>query len=297
MLDMMGLASTSVDLPPFNPEDPCPVVDGKILWRWDWAKTVHASQHNAKFAEAIQSAVLARRDGAERLFNDVPAEDWPNLKNAIESAYVNLRREWDSRQTDDKLKRKDITRKRNRKRGLKEEKVKRRRIAWDIFKVTANIPEELNEMGIASKELAERALDIRYMSSEESDAGDDIAEEDPTHKIAEEVLAEIDPLLTPSTSLSLVPSKLGNPPGRNFFVRPPIWRAKYLANLYSRLDDIKPPERAYRRVVAEARSDGVPPENTPADILDPEWAASAPVTSRPKKRGRPSKRKADDIDA
>ena len=226
MIAMMGISSSSDDLPPF--EDPLPVNDAnEPLWRWDWSRTMNQSDANQRFLNAIVAAIEEARDGPEKKHADVPEEDWPHIRAAVESAYTNLRREKTAREDDVKRLRKEETKRRNRKRGLKEEKSKRRKAAWNAACAESGFDARLASFGFPDVALAEEALDIRYMSSEDSGAENEAATAGDNGLLEDGTLAA-----TPAVSVKL------------FTVRPPAWRTAALGSLYGHLDGVKPPERS-----------------------------------------------------
>lgn len=104
MYDMMGLTSSSDPLPAWDAEHPkvTESATGKVTWRWDWSRTVLGSSHNRSFVDAIQETIERERQNPSSVqllvaIQSVPQEDWGHLRQAIESAYGNLRREYESR--------------------------------------------------------------------------------------------------------------------------------------------------------------------------------------------------------
>jgi hypothetical protein len=265
MLDMMGLASSSQDLPDYDDSYPKFAENGKKVWRWEWSKTMTASSVNSDFAEAIFEKIDEQRRSFNK-FTDVPEEDWESLKKAIDTAYINLRREYDSRTNEDKRARKEQTRRRNRRRGLRDEKFKRRKQALEHLNAAgaAKLQVELDSSGITDAMLAQQALDIKYMSSEESEL------EDPTAGTSNEF-----GIGSPATDQGEggTSTKSGL---KVFRIRPPVWRAKPFGKFFERLDLIKPPERAYKRVKGDPREEALPPDGTPVGLVDPEWRTAHP---------------------
>lgn len=266
MCEMMNLKTFSDPLPDWPGTSPQTITlpDGttKQQWFWHWKKTMNGSQDNKRFSDAIQKEVQRVRDEGVR-WKDVPEEDWPALEKAVESAYVNLRRERDARQDDGKKAKKDETRRKNRRRGMKEEKTKRRKSAWEVLKNRDGLEEELTEMGFKESErqwVDGEGVQIKYMSSEESSKEEEEEEKDD------------DALLASSKKAPQAGHR-----SKLFLVRPLQWRSASLKSLYNRLDTIKPPERAYRRRVGEPKEDAEPPKETPEWLIDTEWRNKHPL--------------------
>jgi hypothetical protein len=291
-----GYASTPV-LPDFSPTPLFDPNTGVRLWRWEWSKTIRGSPHNASFANAVHKAIVTERQN-EGKYKEVPEADWEDLDAAIDSAYTNLRREKESQTNPIKNQKKLEHRARNKKRGLKDEKSKRRRTAWNaLIEDSDNIKLAISKGVPADADVTE-SFDIRYMSSDESDLDD-------LPSAAADI--QVDPILNSPNfdSASIVDSlhhggagdqDVGGSHGdggpfsvsRNgrrgprsasphngsnekiFRVRPPIWRAQCVYELYAALDNIKLPERAFKRIQGQPRQ-VAPPRGTPDWMIDPAW--------------------------
>lgn len=282
MFELMGLASSSDQLPPFDPLSPNVTNhDGRVLWRWDWSNTVNGSSHNRAFVNAIQETIQHQRESPTNqtwrdLLQGIPPGDWPHLRQAAESAYGNLRREYESRLDETKKLKKDVHKRKNRHRGLKEEKHRRRRLAWQAMQQRGQSEALLVGIDVADAALVDAALDLKYMSSEDSDEG----------------------FAQPANSLRANQRKA-------FVVHPPAWRSKWVGSMLARLDDYKTSNshhaerggaRPAERTIGQVRSDSRPPAGAPEALIDPEWrlmqrfgegtsSASAPLSDASRAAG------------
>jgi hypothetical protein len=272
MLDMMGLHSTSGELPEFDPTFP-KEVDEKQIWRWEWSKTLAGSDANKAFAAAIGDQVLSLRNSLGK-FAEVPADDWQYMHKAIETAYVNLRREYDSRTNEEKRAKKNQTRKRNRRRGLRDEKFRRRKAAIEMLSQDGGegLQTECQALGLTDLDLVREAVDIKYMSSEDSEVDEGQAESNLE-----------DSPFDDGTEGVRKPAQLHGG-SKIFRIRPPAWRSRPFGKLFNRFDVLKPPERAYKRVKGTIREDVEPPDDTPAGLIDADWQAAHPEWPKRKKR-------------
>lgn len=286
------------------------------IWRWDWSKTIRQSQNNTNFAKEIRKLIVKEAaDPVRPMHTEVPAGDWLYLDDAIDSAYTNMRRERDNLIDPNKMVKKEVHRARNKKRGLKEDKFKRRRKALDEYRADpisftkrfqdldlklldkpkpqtkrnkrARADSQVDRAGRTGEEVAPRrdgmdeqeeeqkrprqggaeedegaeeagegggeedrwddALDIKYMSSEDEANVHDF--ENPvsvgTDKSDNNTLASSDKV---------------------FAICRPTWRSGQLQELFTILDTIKQPERAYRRVMGPPRHSR-PPVGTPSWMI------------------------------
>lgn len=282
--------TSSPDLPEFSASVAFDPTTGSRLWRWEWEKTIRQSPYNAAFSMAIQNQVLADREMG--MYKDVPEGDWPSLEEAVDSAYTNLRRERESQVDPNKKAKKDEHRKRGKKRGLKEEKQRRRTKALEDARLAAQEAGEdaepnwttqtVSHFILDAEDELEDALEMRYMSSEEEvDTSDPVRLSIPCVDI-------VSSSALPSTSL--VPGE------KTFSVHRPSWRSQRLLAAFSELDALRPPERAYRRIQGEGRRE-LPPTGTAGWMISDEWVngegaimAAEGVTINPQreapKRGR-----------
>lgn len=201
-------------------------------------------------------------DPTKSMHSDVPVEDWAHLDDAIDSAYTNMRRERENQIDPNKMVKKEVHRARNKKRGLKEDKCRRRRKALDEYRsdptgfasrlkeLDLHLPERPSGSHEGTKipeeehlDSWESALDLKYMSSEDEANLQDFENPIPVGPDR------------PDSSLSLS--------DKIFAICRPAWRSSDLQNLFTFLDAIKQPERAYRRVLGGIR-DNHPPSGTPA---------------------------------
>ncbi|KAA1105593.1 hypothetical protein PGT21_012784 [Puccinia graminis f. sp. tritici] len=288
--------TTSPCFPEYTPDELYDPVTKARIWRWDWSKTIRQSQNNTNFAKEIRN-VIAREaaDPIRPMHTEVPSSDWLYLDDAIDSAYTNMRRERENLIDPTKMVKKEVHRARNKKRGLKEDKYKRRRKALDEYRADpqsfgqrlreANLrmtekpipgdglvgEEEQSGRGqrsgetedgagraatAAEEERWDDALDIKYMSSEDEGHVNDF--ENPIG------------IGTEKTDNTLAASD------KVFAICRPTWRSDQLHNLFSVLDIIKQPERAYRRVLGPYR-DTRPPLGTPSWMINPACEASNPL--------------------
>lgn len=256
--------TSSPDLPEFSPSVAFDPATGSRLWRWEWEKTIRQSSYNAAFSMAIQNQVLADRELG--MYKDVPEGDWPSLEEAVDSAYTNLRRERESQVDPNKKAKKDEHRKRGKKRGLKEEKHRRRTKAFEDARAAAEEAGEdaepnwttqvVSEFVRNGAEDLEAALEMRYMSSEEEvDTSDPVRLSIPCVDIV---------------SSSALPSTTLVPGEKTFSVHRPSWRSQRLLDAFSELDSLRPPERAYRRIQGTGRRE-LPPTATPEWMLSEDW--------------------------
>ncbi|CAH7686025.1 hypothetical protein PPACK8108_LOCUS20622 [Phakopsora pachyrhizi] len=233
------------------------------LWRWDWSKTIRQSQNNTSFAKEIRHVIVKEAaDPIRPMHTEVPPGDWQYLDDAIDSAYTNMRRERENLLDPNKMVKKEVHRARNKKRGLKEDKYKRRKKAFEEYKSDpkgyANRLKEMNweftdrpvalEADLMNSSVEEESyqwddsLDLKYMSSEDEANVNDF--ENPIS------------IGTERAGSSLAASD------KVFAICRPAWRSKQLQNFFSILDVVKQPERAYRRVMGSARKSR-PPVGTP----------------------------------
>ncbi|KAI5480741.1 hypothetical protein MNV49_007147 [Pseudohyphozyma bogoriensis] len=258
------------ELPDFSPTIAFDPLTGARLWRWEWDKTLRQSAYNAAFSMAIQNQVLSERD-QQGQHQDVPEADWAFLEDAVDSAYTNLRRERDSQVDPMKKLKKDEHRKRGKKRGLKEEKSRRRLKAYQEGSISHGGGDTatpsmgwINMIADLGGESLETALELKYMSSE-----DEIDTNDP------EWLARTTPdVELASSSTTMCGSE------KTFYVHRPAWRSDKIANAYAQLDSLKPPERAYKRLLGPPRQ-LEPPAGTPDWMLNDPWKSGIPVDDLP----------------
>lgn len=242
-------------LPDFAEE---PVYDpnsGARLWRWDWNKTLRQSAVNSAFANEIRSTIVqAVEDPTNSSFPDVPPDDWRFLDDAIESAYTNMRRERDSQSDPTKLAKRDRHRLLTKKRGLKEEKLRRRKKALDELKAGTSTS-KLVALGVPipvePEDGWEGALEIGYMSSEEE------GDAEQAGQIEQGWESGVGLVERP-----LVPPGPGTGSNRVFVVSRPAWRSEAAQGLFRALDASRMADRSNKRVVGDQR-DGAPPIGTP----------------------------------
>ncbi|KAG0151847.1 hypothetical protein CROQUDRAFT_650391 [Cronartium quercuum f. sp. fusiforme G11] len=260
--------TTSPCFPEYTNEDLIDPISKAKIWRWDWSRTIRQSPNNTAFAKEIRNVIVSEvEDTSKAMHSDVPLGDWEYLDDAIDSAYTNMRRERENQIDPSKMVKKEVHRARNKKRGLKEDKCKRRRKALDEYRSDPSaFGPKLRELGI---ELADRplrvqkvgeeavnsswdeCLDLRYMSSEDEHNARDF--ENPIAVGPDR----------PDSSLSLS--------DKIFAICRPDWRSSELQNLFVFLDAVKQPERAYRRVLGEPRHTH-PPPGTPGWMIAPDRA-------------------------
>lgn len=248
-------------LPDFSSTISFDSMTGARLWRWEWDKTIRQSAYNSSFAIAIQNQVIADKDAGHH--DDVPEDHWYGLEEAVDSAYTNLRRERESQVDPGKKLKKDEHKKRGKKRGLKEEKCKRRVTALkERLRRGAALSSLSNEetsfswidlpgAGGGTTDDVAAALEIKYMSSEE-----EVETRDP----------ELFGVLVESNVPGEAPSPLV-PGEKTFSLHRPAWRSERLARGLVELDSLRPPERTYRRIMGIDRSVAPPP-------LTPDWMVS-----------------------
>jgi len=273
--------TTSPCFPEYDPGEIFDPITNSKVWRWDWSKTIRQSQNNTNFAKEIRNVIVREAaDPVRPMHTEVPPGDWLYLDDAIDSAYTNMRRERDNLIDPNKMVKKEVHRARNKKRGLKEDKYKRRRKALDEYRADPHsFGQRLRE---ADLRLAEKptcvggsgavgngksgaggdedkpengedeerwddALDIKYMSSEDEANVNDF--ENPI------------PIGTDKADNTLATSD------KVFAICRPTWRSDQVQNLFSVLDTIKQPERAYRRVMGPVRHVR-PPLGTPSWMIN-----------------------------
>ena len=271
MFKMLGISvaskyhgyTSSPELPAFTPTLSFDPESGMRIWRWEWDKTIRQSTHNAAFASAINQSITAER-AAGGVYGDVPEKDWDALDDAIDSAFTNLRRERDSQVDPTKKAKKDEHRRRNKKRGLKEEKCRRRVKAHTETKkikdeeASAAMGGKLDgiESSFGAMEEDEndisQSLELRYMSSEE-----ELDMSDP----ATLTLSYGDPL-SDSPAVLVAGEK-------TFATYRPSWRSPAVVAAFGHLDSLRPPERSYKRVIGVPREE-LPPLDTPAWMMNEE---------------------------
>jgi len=229
-----------------------------------------------------------------------------------------MRRERESQLDPEKRAKKDEHRKRGKKRGLKEEKLRRRSKALSESRKTKDggicvgggVDEDEDEDeehggwistlsagddggGAKAEELA-LALEIKYMSSEEEvDTSDPVVLSQPVI----DVVATMGPAPSLATSLATsldppAPATL-NAGEKTFSVHRPAWRSQRLQTAFARLDALNPPERAYRRIVGPERQGELPPEGTPAWMVDQEWEEREGTALRKERDERIEKERRD----
>jgi hypothetical protein len=309
-----GYASTPV-LPDFSPTPLYDPNTGVRLWRWEWNRTIRGSQHNATFANAVHRTIMLERQN-EGKYKEVPEADWADLDAAIDSAYTNLRREKESQTNPVKNQKKLEHRARNKKRGLKDEKSKRRRTAWNALQEDSDNLKLAISKGVPADVDVNESFDIKYMSSDESDLDDlpsaaaDIQVDPILNSPGFDSQAIVDSLhhhhhhhggdhdqtddvggshhndggpFSVSRSGRRGPRSASPHNGSNekiFRVRSPIWRAQCVYDLYAALDNIKLPERAFKRIQGQPRQVS-PPPGTPDWMIDPAYKAKHDVKGRP----------------
>ncbi|EGG06724.1 uncharacterized protein MELLADRAFT_86387 [Melampsora larici-populina 98AG31] len=258
--------TTTPCFPEYTDEDLIDPVTQVKIWRWDWSKTIRQSPNNTAFAKEIRNVIVSEvEDTSKAMHTDVPIGDWEYLDDAIDSAYTNMRRERENQIDPTKMVKKEVHRARNKKRGLKEDKCKRRKKALDEYRSDpASFISKMKDLDIilpdrppitssssdqTQKTLEEEilnsweeSLDLKYMSSEDEAHLQDF--ENPISVGPER----------PESSLSLS--------DKIFAICRPGWRSNILQNLFTFLDAIKQPERAYRRVLGSTRQN-MPPAGTP----------------------------------
>lgn len=269
--------TTTPCFPEYTDEDLIDPVTQVKIWRWDWSKTIRQSPNNTAFAKEIRNVIVSEvEDTSKAMHTDVPISDWEYLDDAIDSAYTNMRRERENQIDPTKMVKKEVHRARNKKRGLKEDKCKRRKKALDEYRSDpASFMSKMKDLDIIlpdrppvtssssdptqktlEEELLnnwEESLDLKYMSSEDEANLQDF--ENPISVGPER----------PESSLSLS--------DKIFAICRPGWRSNILQNLFTFLDAIKQPERAYRRVLGSTRQNP-PPVGTPTWMIDTEWVMS-----------------------
>lgn len=257
-------------LPDFTPHNVFDNHTGIRMWRWEWDKTIRQSSYNAAFAAAINHQVT--NDRAQGMHAEVPEMDWAFLDEAIDSAYTNLRRERDAQVDPTKKAKKEEHRRRNKMRGIKEDKCKRRAKAllvqqslgpdepqldvdqpspWldviDPAATASSLPLPPTEVQLL--------LELRYMSSED--------EVEPNSALFDQhatpLVLDLD-----GTPITLSPSD------KVLTVHRPAWRSEVVTRTYLELDRHKPPSGGFRRVLGEARED-FPPADTPEFMVNEEW--------------------------
>ncbi|OAV96602.1 hypothetical protein, variant [Puccinia triticina 1-1 BBBD Race 1] len=280
--------TTSPCFPEYTNEEIFDPITKTRIWRWDWSKTIRQSQNNTNFAKEIRN-VIAREaaDPVRPMHTEVPPSDWLYLDDAIDSAYTNMRRERDNLIDPTKMVKKEVHRARNKKRGLKEDKYKRRRKALDEYRAdpqsfgqrlrdaNLRLPEkpipvmggehqhqqqQQQEEDEEERERWDDALDIKYMSSE-----DEAHVNDFTNPV---------PIGPEKTDNTLAASD------KVFAICRPTWRSDQLYTLFAVLDTIKMPERAYRRVLGPSRETR-PPLGTPAWMVNPAYSNASSSTTSP----------------
>ena len=291
-----GYTSSPV-LPGFNATISFDPETGARIWRWEWEKTIRQSTYNASFASAINQHITSGR--SEGKYSDVPEKDWEALDDAIDSAYTNLRRERDSQVDPSKKMKKDEHRKRNKKRGLKEEKCRRRvKAHLDSKKIKDGSEAIVGPDGAVGVDGMDQqphwttegdeidilqSLELRYMSSEE-----ELDMSDPT------TLA-----IPYSEMLSPIPATLvANE--KTFATYRPSWRSPAVVTAFAHLDSLRPPERSYKRVLGAPRVE-LPPLDTPDWMMSEEWRLQleekrSTLNLTNKKKGGKGKAKALDQD-
>ncbi|KAH9824410.1 hypothetical protein DFH28DRAFT_1103247 [Melampsora americana] len=269
--------TTTPCFPEYTDEDLIDPVTQVKIWRWDWSKTIRQSPNNTAFAKEIRNAIVSEvEDTSKAMHTDVPIGDWEYLDDAIDSAYTNMRRERENQIDPTKMVKKEVHRARNKKRGLKEDKCKRRKKALDEYRSDpASFMAKMKDLDIIlpdrpplttssadqppktlEEEILnswEESLDLKYMSSEDEANLQDF--ENPISVGPER----------PESSLSLS--------DKIFAICRPGWRSSILQNLFTFLDAIKQPERAYRRVLGSTRQ-SLPPVGTPPWMVNTEWVMS-----------------------
>lgn len=298
--------TSSPDLPEFNPAVLFDPNTGNRLWRWEWDKTLRQSAHNAAFSMAIQNQILSDRNGSGNtnlsahgipmgitggLYSDVPEQDWNSLDEAVESAFTNLRRERESQLDPLKKQKKDDHRKKGKKKGAKDEKCKRRKLALKDSRIRGIVAGDIeNSTGVriggsddldgsiqeseggwlnilssfagpsntfnalsGEEEKLEDALDMKYMSSEE-----EIDTNDPVN--LNRVVVDV----TPGATNSLVAGE------KTYSVHAPAWRSDRFNRAIMELDILKPPEKVARRIVGGRRIVN-PPEGVKDWMIAEDW--------------------------
>ncbi|KAI7966997.1 hypothetical protein MJO29_000274 [Puccinia striiformis f. sp. tritici] len=272
--------TTSPCFPEYTSEELIDPITKAKIWRWDWTKTIRQSTNNTNFAKEIRNVIVKEvADPIKPLHTEVPIDDWLYLDDAIDSAYTNMRRERDNLIDPNKMIKKEVHRARNKKRGLKEDKFKRRKKALDEYRFDPNSfiqklreseldladkpslgeGETIGEQTIGEQETEElnwdSAIDIKYMSSEDEANIQEFESPIP--------ILSSSTSLDPSSSSKVENNSLAGS-DKVFAICRPTWRSLQLQNLYSVLDIIKQPERAYRRVMG-------PNREVRAPIGTPSW--------------------------
>lgn len=164
--------STSPELPVFSTAVQFDPNTGMRVWRWDWDKTIRQSAYNAAFSMAIQNQVLLEKGTG--LHADVPSGDWTSLDEAVDSAYTNLRRERESQLDPVKKMKKDAHRSKGKKKGIKDEKCKRRKLAFKDSKIRGIVDADRLMLEDAD---AEPEVDALEDDESEGDDGDEEGED------------------------------------------------------------------------------------------------------------------------
>lgn len=256
-------ANAQALLPDFTPDELADPATGEKLWRWDWSKTIRQSAHNAAFMAEIHNTIArAVEDPDEGAFPEVPTADWQHLDEAIESAYTNMRRERDSQSDPEKLAKRGRHRLLTKKRGIKEEKLRRRRKALDELR-TAEGQDRLIERGVQipvehGPDEWESAMDINLMSSEEEGGP---AEPVGTVDIWEPGVGMVQRSVGSSTNSAK---------GKSFVVSKPAWRSDQAKVFLAALDALRGNEKSAKRIAGPEKQ-SLPPVNTP------DWSPSPPV--------------------
>lgn len=266
-----GYTSSPI-LPDFNPTVSFDQLTGQRIWRWEWDKTIRQSQFNSSFSTAIINQINLDREQSG-LYRDVPENDWASLEEAIESAYTNLRRERETQVDPVKKAKKDEHRKKGKKRGLKEDKVKRRQKAFleggtmsgNGFNNSSGSGGDEGWIGLLNTFSTDNDGATGSSSGVEGGSGDNLKDALELKYMSSEDELESTSLEAQSLPELTFPNQTTIVVGvteKVIKISRPSWRSEKLKKVFGELDLIKPPERSFKRVLGEERK-VIPPLGTP----------------------------------